>query len=172
MSDLFKKLNIDKEKLVRLIVFVALVAIIYSIANYVDISKVVIVVFLIALTLVMLFAWSFAIDVVMRSLFVVGAGLSLIIFLGKSYCELPNTTSSGKEALGILVSSGILYLTVKFFYHLYKEMDKRHKSLKDKNNGKRSWLFLITFTLFVGLLVFALGQVVVPIINSLCVKIW
>ena len=172
MNSIFKKLNIEKITTLRFLIFVVIVVGISSAANYIDISKIAIAVTLVLLTIVMLFAWSFAIDVVMKSLLVVGAGLSLIIFLAKAYCEVPNTSPSSKDALAVLISSSLLYIAVKFFYRLYKEMDARYKAMKEKNKGKGSWIFLISFTFFVGFLVFAIGQVVIPIIQNLCIKIW
>jgi hypothetical protein len=109
---------------------------------------------------------------VMKILFAVSAtGLSLLIFLAQSYCLIsPEKRSSVSDAaLLSLIGVGVLYIGYGFFRSLYIEVSKRMKQIKDMNPKEKPWLITVPYGLFVGILTWQIGQVVVPIINSLCV---
>ncbi|MBI5400648.1 MAG: hypothetical protein HZB12_00825 [Candidatus Yonathbacteria bacterium] len=105
----------------------------------------------------------------MKSLFLVGASLSLIIFLAQSYCEVPNLTQSGNDALKTLIAFGFIYIGFDFFKSLYKEVRSRLKTLKEINDGKNPWIFLFPFALFLGIFLWQLYQVINPIMVNLCI---
>lgn len=124
---------------------------------------------LIELVILVTAAWALAGHAVMKSLFWVGASLSLIIFLAQSYCDVPAIARTGNDALKTLIAFGLLYIAYDFFKSLYKEVVDRSKTLKHANGGKRPWLFLIPFALFVGLFVWQIVQVLMPILQNICV---
>ncbi len=109
--------------------------------------------------------------VVIKSLFKVGAGLSLIIFLAQSYCS-PGVvqTTSGKQALAGLIFLGLSYIIYDFLTSVSSELKTQFENLK-KVEGKWEWkgvimsLFLI---LFVVLFVVTIYEVMSPIVLSLC----
>lgn len=124
---------------------------------------------LIELFVLVTVAWALAGHAVMKSLFLVGASLSLIVFLAQSYCEAPNLTQSGNDALNTLLVFSFIYIGFDFFRSLYKEVTSRTRTLKQVNDGKSPWIFLVPFALFVGIFLWQLYQVMLPILSSLCV---
>lgn len=118
---------------------------------------------------------------VFRSLLAASVGLSLIIFIGDEYCQLPVTQQTANNSLMTLISIGFIYIAVQFVYSLYKELfgDKEAKEewrrkgalaiFKEANSNKYSWFVLVVFALFVALFVSQVYQVINPIIHGLCV---
>lgn len=123
----------------------------------------------IELAILITVAWAFAGHAVMKSLFLIGASLSLIIFLAQSYCATPDLTQSGNDALKTLLAFSFIYLGFDFFRSLYTEVTNHTKKMKEANNGKNPWIFLVPFALFVGIFLWQLYQVVLPIFSSLCI---
>lgn len=123
----------------------------------------------IGLALFVITAWVMAGHAVMKSLFLVGASLSLIIFLAQSYCEIPVIARTGNGALKTLLVFGIVYIGFDFLRSLYKEITQRSSNLKKANSGERPWVFLIPFALFTGLFVWQIAQVLIPILQNLCI---
>lgn len=166
-----QKLFNDREKLIQFSIFLVLSALVFvGMTFFKDtfqtIGSSILLIELIILTLV---AWAFAGHAVMKSLFLVGASLSLIIFLAQSYCDVPNLTQSGNDALKSLLGFSIIYLGFDFIRSLYKEVTGHTKRMKEINKGKNPWIFLIPFALFVGIFLWQLYQVMFPILNSLCI---
>ncbi len=106
---------------------------------------------------------------VMKSLFEVAAGLSLVIFLSQTYCALPIKDISGITALKSLVTIGILYIIFNFFNILYKELKKYQSKLEGKNEKKEEVVISTMFLVFVCLFIWEIYLVVNPIIMNLCV---
>lgn len=121
------------------------------------------------LLIVITYTWFLAGHAVMKSLFFVGASMSLVIFLAQSYCQSPNLTPSGNQALMTLVGFSMFYIGFDFLRALYKEVTERLHSFKQVNNGKSPWFFLLPFAFFVGLFVWQVWQVIEPILKGLCV---
>lgn len=136
---------------------------------------------LIGLTFISLFTWSLAALAVFRSLMVVGAGLSLILFIAQSYCGLDIADRVADDSLRSLIGISILFIGVIFVTRLYRELfgdpnarrefDKLGalKVFRDANKGKDSILFLVLYASFMGLILGQLFQVLYPIFNNLCV---
>lgn len=112
---------------------------------------------------------AFAGHAVIKSLFLVGASLSLVIFLAQSYCGAPNLTQSGNNALQTLLAFSIIYISFDFFKSLYKEVTGYTKKMKEANDGKNPWILLVPFAFFVGIFLWQLYQVMSPILSSLCI---
>jgi hypothetical protein len=123
----------------------------------------------IELAILITVAWAFAGHAVMKSLFLIGASLSLIIFISQSYCAAPDLTQSGNDALKTLLAFSIIYLGFDFFRSLFKEVTIHTKRMKEANDGKNPWIFFVPFALFVGIFLWQLYQVMLPIFSHLCI---
>ena len=133
------------------------------------------------LTLITLFTWSLAALAVFRSLMVIGAGLSLILFIAQSYCGLDIADRVADDSLRSLIGITVLFIGVTFVARLYRELfgdpnAKREfdklgalKVFRDANKGKDSILLLVLYASFMGLILGQLFQVLYPIFNNLCV---
>jgi len=135
----------------------------------------------IGLALITLFTWSLAALAVFRSLMVIGAGLSLILFIAQSYCALDISKRVADDSLQSLIGISLIFITVIFTVRLYRELfgdpnAKREfdklgalKVFRDANKGKDSYIILILYASFMGLILGQLFQVLHPIFNNLCV---
>lgn len=139
------------------------------------------VVLVVVFSVFLLILWAVAGYTVFRSLLATSVGLSLIIFIGQSYCALPVSEQVSNTSLMTLMGFGFIYVMAQFGRSLYKELfgDKeareewRKKGLiaifKEINKNKHSWLILITYGLLVSLFVWQIYSVINPIIHGLCV---
>lgn len=112
---------------------------------------------------------------------VVGAGLSLILFIAQSYCGLDVSERMADDSLRSLIGISIIFIGIIFVVRLRRELfgdpeAKREfdkvgvlKSLRDANDGKDSILILVLYASFMGLILGQLFQVLYPIFNNLCV---
>lgn len=139
------------------------------------------VVLVVVFSIFLLILWAIAGYTVFRSLLATSVGLSLIIFIGQSYCALPISEQIANASLMTLMGFGFIYVMAQFARSLYKELfgDKqareewRKKGLitifKEINQNKHSWLILITYGLLVSLFLWQIYSVINPIIHGLCV---
>ena len=69
--------------------------------------------------------------VVVKSLFLIAAELSLLIFLAQSYCDVPTTLRSAvsDDALRSLILLGLIYIAVAFVQELYGAISERFARL-------------------------------------------
>lgn len=171
IKEIIRDLINNKEKLIQFAIFLALASLVFvGMTFFKDTFQTVgYTLLFIELAILITVAWAFAGHAVMKSLFLVGASLSLIIFLAQSYCDAPNLTQSGNDALKTLLAFSIMYLGFDFFRSLYKEVTSHTKRMKEINSGKNPWIFLVPFALFVGIFVWQLYQVMFPIISNLCI---
>lgn len=155
----------------RLAVFIVIAIVVFVTATVFNqyLSKIIYVVLGIELMLIALVAWIVAGHAVMKSLFWVGVKLSLIIFLAKAYCDVPGNARTGNDALKLLIGFGLLYITFDFFRALYKEVISCSKTLRQIDDSRRQWLFLVPFAIFIGMFLWQIYQVIEPIIKNLCV---
>lgn len=145
------------------------------------VSKVAFIFLLISLMFLTLFTWSMAALAVFRSLLVVGAGLTLILFIAQSYCALPIQEQVSSDSLKSLIGIGIFFIGITFVVRLYgelfgnphakREFDKMGalKVFRDANKGKDSIFVLIFYAVFMGLILGQLFEVLYPIFSNLCV---
>ncbi len=119
--------------------------------------------------LIVTITWGMAVDTVMKSLFGVGAGLSLVIYLAQSYCEASVNAHTGDSALRLLIASSLIYMGIQFFWSLYKDASAKAKKLKEIEGKGESWLISVPYALFTGLFTWQVIQVMTPIIQSLCI---
>lgn len=108
--------------------------------------------------------WVWAGFVIMDSLVVVAAELSLLIYLAQSYCDVSNRSTDSDNALKSLLYVGIIYIIVRFFGTLFKK-------IKEDNGGKLLEDKIITtiFIFITGLLLWQMYLIMNPITNNLCV---
>ncbi len=123
------------------------------------------------LAILVLGTWIMAGHAVVKSLFFVGASLSLVIYLAQTYCEVSaaSRTVAGDQALKTLIIFSLVYIGFDFFCSLLKEIKDRSNTLKEINNGKKPWLILILLGLFAGFFVAEIYLVLSPIVGQLCV---
>lgn len=171
VKELLNKLKDDRSKLIQFSIFLVLSALVFvGMTFFKDTFQTIgWTILLIELVILTMVAWAFAGHAVIKSLFFVGASLSLIIFLAQSYCDAPNLTQSSNDALKTLLAFSIIYLGFDFFRSLYKEVTNHTKRMKEVNKGKNPWFFLVPFALFVGIFLWQLYQVMFPILSSLCI---
>ncbi len=171
IKEFIREIASNKEKLIQFSIFLVLSALVFvGMTFFRDTFQAVgYTILLIELAILVTVAWAFAGHAVMKSLFLVGASLSLIIFLAQSYCDAPSLTQAGNDALKTLVAFSFLYLGIDFLRSLYKEIIAHTKRIKEANGGKNPWIFLIPFALFVGIFVWQLYQAMFPIISNLCI---
>ena len=163
--------KIFKDKIIESLCFVGVVFIVLVLAhffsNYLLVTGSVIC--LVALIFISIFIWVLSGHAVMKSLFVVGATLSLIIFIAQSYCELPISARTGDDALRILLIFGLVFVGCQFSVSLLKELDNRFKEFKNANKIKKSWTFLILLAIGTGIFIEQVLAVVGPIVQNICI---
>lgn len=169
MYNLFKKL--DKKNLIFFVSFLLISILVFFGTKYfsVDLGNLGIILLIITLSILSLITWFMAGVAVFRSLFLVGASLSLLIFLAQSYCGVSGTVQSANDALKSLLGFGLLYIGFLFLGSLYKELNQSLRHLEDVYNGKKPWVIVILLALFIGLFMWQLYQVINPIISNLCI---
>lgn len=106
---------------------------------------------------------------VLKALVRASAGLTLLIFLGQTYCALPVKSEAGLNALTLILGVGFLYLTYQFLEKLFRELKKHHDRLgADKKTGRGFFVTFLTLLFCFGFL-WAIYLVLSPIIFSLCI---
>jgi len=125
--------------------------------------------------------WFVAGYVVFRSLLAASVGLSLIIFIGQSYCALPAAKQVANSSLQALIGFGFIFVVAQFGRSLYRELfgDMYAKEkwkqkgivgvFKEANQNKHSWFVLVTYGLLVSLFIWQIYSVINPIVGGLCV---
>jgi hypothetical protein len=107
--------------------------------------------------------------VVLESLFLVSAELSLLIFLSQSYCSTPVRGAVNDAALKNLLIVGVIYMALKSFGALRDALRKNFDSIK---KGKRLWhevVVMVSFLFFSLLMVWQIYLVMYPIVVNLCI---
>lgn len=181
-SNLLKRINLDKKNIKPFLIFlvVAIVLFVLFVATP-FLSTIGPILFTIIFGFFLLFISVIAGYAVFRSLLAASIGLSLIIFIGQSYCSLPINEQVANTSLVTLISIGFIYVSVQFIYSLYKELfgDKEAKEewrrngiitlFKEANSNKHSWFALFIYALFIALFISQIYSVINPIIHGLCV---
>lgn len=170
MREQVKKL-LKKENLIPALITLTLGLVIFFDTNYwnntaLNFSWVFIFTFLTAFILII---YLYAGVVVVRSLFTVAAGLSLIIFIAQSYCAVPRTESSD-QALSSLIIASLLYITLSFSRTMYKVMVKHYKQFDEGPETTNVALFVSSvFVMSIVFFLSAVYKVMYPIITNLCI---
>jgi hypothetical protein len=137
--------------------------------------------FIVVLLIATLVTWLMAALAVFRSLLIVGAGLSLLLYVAQEYCALPIQERIADDSLQSLIGIGIIFMLAIFAFRLYKELfgdleakNEFHqkgalKVFRESNKGKDPWFILLLYALFLGLILSQVFQVLYPIFSNLCV---
>ena len=169
-----QELRTKKELRIKLGILLVFAATYFWLAKHLDVA-------LIILAIVMVFlciaTWSMASIVFFRSLFVVGGGLSLMIFLAQMYCAVPAPQRIADNSLKLLLSFGLLYMGSIFIKSIYedlmgnKESEGTIKYLKKMYKGEIFWVIttLILYIIFICVFVWQLCEVMGPIFFNLCI---
>jgi hypothetical protein len=161
----------EKRDMKFFLVFIGVVAAVLLISRFLTpyLPAISVTFLFISLLILVAFTWGFAGHAVMKSLFLVGANLTLVIFLAQSYCDVPSAARTGNDALATLIGFAILYIGYEFINSVYKEIKSRMNQFKEANNNKSPWPVVVLFALFVGLFILQVWQVISPIIHNLCI---
>lgn len=178
----FEKIGIEKKNQKTFLFFLTAVALAtFFLINTQFLSAVTPVMFVVVFGIFFSALWFVAGYSVFRSLLVASVGLSFILFIGQSYCALPEVDRVANDSLMTLVGFGFIYIGVQFVRSLYKELfgDKQAKEewrqkgmiplFKEMNGNKHSWLVLFTYGALISLFIWQIYSVINPIINGLCV---
>jgi hypothetical protein len=171
IREIIKLIIVNKERLTRASLFLAILAVTYFLANYFPKSLFFASLTLLAIELSIIFIviWAIAGHAVIKSLFLVGASMSLIIFIAQSYCDLPSASRTGDDALRILLAFGFAFVVFQFVSSITKELDSRLKKYKEIYKVKKSWALLILLAVGTGLFIEQVLAVIGPIVQNLCV---
>ncbi len=177
-----QKLGIEGKNQKTFLIFLMAVALAtFFLINTQFLSAVTPVMFVVVFGIFFSALWFVAGYSVFRSLLVASVGLSFILFIGQSYCGLPEVDRVANDSLMTLVGFGFIYIGVQFVRSLYKELfgDKQAKEewrqkgmiplFKEMNGNKHSWLVLLTYGALISLFIWQIYSVINPIINGLCV---
>lgn len=106
---------------------------------------------------------------VLKNLFILSAEISLLIFLAQSYCENVIVIPKSDNALKSLIGLGIIYISYEFFKALFEALKKKLESIPEKKWSWEKALVITIFLIFTGMFIYAVYQVVNPIISNICV---
>ncbi len=129
------------------------------------------------LSIVAIFSIGFVFTVIMlvsgyavyKALLHASVGFGVLIFMAQTYCDLPNQTSEGLQALTFLWGTGLVFISYDFitkFQEAYKEHKKRFE--KDGSSWE-SRLTMSAYVLFVVFYLICIYRVLTPIISGLCI---
>lgn len=107
--------------------------------------------------------------VVIRALFDVAVGLSLVIFLAQAYCASPVQTVDGNNALHTLIIFGLGYVAFDFVSKLYQGIRDFRKSLNDLEGGVYRLLIMLMFLVLAVIFVWDVYAVMSPIVQGFCI---
>lgn len=182
ITEFFEKIGIEKKNQKTFLIFlVAVTLATFFLVNTQFLSAVTPVMFVVVFGIFFSILWFTAGYTIFRSLLVASVGLSFILFIGQSYCALPEIDRVANGSLMTLVGFGFIYVGVQFIRSLYKELfgDKQSKEewrqkgmiplFKEINNNKHSWVVLLTYGALVSLFIWQIYSVIKPIIDGLCV---
>lgn len=165
------RLKINKKGLIRFLVFLGIVLFVTIGSTFFNaqLSKAAVIFFIVTFSVLCVIIWAIAGHFVFKSLFVVSGGLSLMIFLAQSYCNLPDVSRTADGALQSIFGFSLIYLGFIFLKDVFKETTGGLKTLGEIYGGKKPWLIVSLGALFVGLFLWQLYEVVRPIVFGLCI---
>jgi hypothetical protein len=108
--------------------------------------------------------------VVIKSLFLIAAELSLLIFIAQSYCDDATRSAIGNDALRSLIFLGLIYIAFAFVQSLYAAIKERYQKIGTRGGWNiRTIILTALFLVFTCLFLFEIYLVVQPIFAGLCV---
>lgn len=164
-NKLAEMLNLKKENVFILII--ALVLTRLSLNN--EFVSILVIINALLLVFLLFMIMTVADFVVFKSLFLVSAEFSFLIFIAQSYCAIPNRQVAGDQALRTLLSFGILYIIYIFLDSFYETFKKSRESVKNESWTNEKRFVVVLYLVFVVIFLWNVIQVLNPIINNLCV---
>ena len=166
-----EKTGFDKKKVIAFIFSVILVLFLNFDLKYLHGSFTILLYILGALLVTLLIAYAMlkAGFTVIRSLCLVGAEVSLIIFLAQSYCGVVKDASPSDKSLVAFLSMSGIYIAYEFLKHLFSALENRLKNMPSKLVTWEKVLVIFFFLLFTTAFLSMIYQVIHPIISDLCV---
>lgn len=165
------RFSFDKKDIKSFLLFIAVVGLVPLIAHFYGqyLPAIGTSFLFVSLLILVALTWGLAGHAVLKSLFLVGANLSLMVFLAQAYCEVPLINRTADEALVTLVGFAVLYIGYEFISSVFKEVRNRMKLFKEVSQQKNPWLIVVFFALFTGLFIVQVAQVILPILHNLCI---
>ncbi len=162
-----KKIELTKENLVPLIIAISITAVAFQDPN----GKVMMIFGLIIFSVIFIVFSIYAGISVMKSLFFVGAEISLLIFIAQSYCDVDEAvrTTAGNDALRYLMILGSMYILYRFFKELYKTFKENLADMPKRLVSWEKFFVYLLYLFFTAFFVWALYLVVYPIVTDLCI---
>lgn len=175
IKELFKKLVIkaksNKEILIPLAFSTTLTVTAFLDLNYFSHRLTTLVWVFIGIAFSMLIMWIMfkAGFTVMRTLFLVNAEIALLIFLAQAYCGVVSTKMPSDDALKLIMVIGVAYISYEFFKRLLAALTSRFENVPRKLYTWEKVCIIGIFGFFTLVFIWALYQVVNPIISNLCI---
>ena len=168
---LLKSIKINKEDIASDTIFIVVAILLFFCLYYfskyfVNTLLIINVILLIVIFSVILIMAGYA---VIKSLFVVSAELSLLIFLSQSYCAAPGHSIASDEALRSLLVVGVLYIVVSFLYSLYNALKKNYKYVKNERWSKEKIFTVFLYLFCLVIFIWYIYLVMNPIFLALCI---
>lgn len=179
MKGFLRKIGIKDKDTVIFLIFLSAIFFVFICLWFLkpNLNNLIVTTFTISFAILCLIFWFKAGIVVFRALIAPSAVASIVIFLTKTYCELPINLQVADDSLKGLYSFGLLYSVFLLVFSLKKELfgDRKSnlkgdlESLKEIYGGKTPWIILTIYTAFIGLFLWQLLQILIPILSNLCV---
>lgn len=171
LKQYFKKLNLTKRKLISFSISVLIAAPLFFLSEYYGEQFTTVMWVLLGIILTILVAIMAAVAgfMVIKSLIGIAAGLSLLIFIAQSYCDVPVRDVSSDGAMASLFVAVSIYLIVSFGRILLKILNNYYKRVEDEVWSWKKILAVALILFFVGFFVWEIYLVMKPIVLDLCV---
>lgn len=166
-----EKLGFRREDIVPFLIAVGIAGVFLADANFLEHKISIVLWVIIGITLGVLISWIALLAgfTVLKSLFLLSAEISLLIFLAQSYCDVGAFTSRGDDALRLLIFLGVTYIGYKFFKDLRDALRKRLDTIPEKRWSREKIIVVVLFLLYTLTFVWSVYLVVSPIILDLCI---
>jgi hypothetical protein len=115
--------------------------------------------------------WAFAGYTVFKSLFLLAAELSLLIFLAQSFCSVAvaQRSASSNDAMKTLLLAGLTYVVIAFFISLRNHLKGYYEKVKNEKWSSAKIFVIFLFFIFLIWFLWQIYEVIDPIIRNLCV---
>ena len=170
LKEWWKKVSLRREDIKALVVSVVITAFFFGGFFWIGphFTEAMWIISMILLAIILAIIAGFAEFAVIKSLFLIAAEISLLIFLGQSYCEIPQHAAVNDAAMKNLFTLSLLYIGILFSRALYRQIRGYYKRMEDK---RWSWEKVVTvalFLIFTGMFLYEVYLAVSPIVMNLC----
>ncbi len=124
---------------------------------------------LIVLAFIIYFVFMKAGFIVLESFFWISAEMSFLIFIGQSYCNAKTIISSTDNILKSIIILSIFLISYKFIKSLKDALLKTIHDIPEKAWSWEKVVYVFLFISFALFFVWAVSEIVAPIILDLCI---